>query len=112
MQVFTDPKLKARLCRPGRHCASRLVKKESAGNGAPGSAAAGRFPTMLQASMLRFSSQQPEIKVLPVRPAIADIPVGVVSLRWLGISDLIAGPEGPSFISRTVTHRHVDRRYS
>src|SRR6266852_3414679 len=34
------------------------------------------------------------------------------SLRWLGISDLIAEPEGPSFISRTVTHRRVDRRYS
>jgi hypothetical protein len=27
------------------------------------------------------------------------------SSRWLGISDLIAEPEGPSFISRTVTHR-------
>jgi hypothetical protein len=27
------------------------------------------------------------------------------SLRWLGISDLIAEPEGPSFISRTVAHR-------
>src|SRR5258707_6701597 len=25
------------------------------------------------------------------------------SLQWLGISDLIAEPEGPSFISRTVT---------
>ena len=34
------------------------------------------------------------------------------SLQWLGISDLIAEPEGPSFISRTVTHRRVDRRYS
>jgi hypothetical protein len=32
--------------------------------------------------------------------------------RWLGISDLIAEPEGPTFISRTVTHRRVDRRYS
>jgi hypothetical protein len=31
-------------------------------------------------------------------------------LRRLGISDLIAEPEGPSFISRTVTHRRVDRR--
>jgi hypothetical protein len=31
------------------------------------------------------------------------------SLRWLGISDLIAEPEGRSFISRTVTHRHLDR---
>jgi hypothetical protein len=29
--------------------------------------------------------------------------------RWLGISDLIAEPEGPSFISRTVAHRRVDR---
>jgi hypothetical protein len=27
------------------------------------------------------------------------------SSRWLGISDLIADPEGPSFISRTVTYR-------
>src|SRR5579859_7853114 len=34
------------------------------------------------------------------------------SLRWLGISDLIAEPEGPSFISRIVTHRRLDRRYS
>ena len=25
---------------------------------------------------------------------------------------LIAEPEGPSFISRTVTHRRLDRRYS
>jgi hypothetical protein len=29
------------------------------------------------------------------------------SLRWLGISDLIAEPEGPSFISRTVAHRRT-----
>jgi hypothetical protein len=34
------------------------------------------------------------------------------SLQWLGINDLIAEPEGPSFISRTVAHRRVDRRYS
>jgi len=34
------------------------------------------------------------------------------SLRWLGIGDLIAEPEGPSFISRTVAHRRVDRRCS
>jgi hypothetical protein len=33
------------------------------------------------------------------------------SSRWLGIN-LIAEPEGPSFISRTVTHRRVDRRCS
>ena len=26
------------------------------------------------------------------------------SLRWLGISDLIAEPEGPPFISHTVAH--------
>jgi len=31
------------------------------------------------------------------------------SLRWFGIGDLIAEPEGPSFISRTVTHRRLDR---
>src|SRR6266436_9648275 len=34
------------------------------------------------------------------------------SLRWLGDQHLIADLEGPSFISRTVTHRRVDRRYS
>jgi len=32
--------------------------------------------------------------------------------RWLGISDLIAEPEGPSSISRTVARRRVDRRCS
>jgi hypothetical protein len=31
---------------------------------------------------------------------------------WLGIGDLIAEPEGPSFISSTVAQRRVDRRYS
>ncbi len=34
------------------------------------------------------------------------------SLRWLGISDLIAEPEGPSFISSTVAQRRLDRRCS
>jgi hypothetical protein len=34
------------------------------------------------------------------------------SLRWFGISDLIAEPEGPSFISPTATHRRLDRRCS
>ena len=31
------------------------------------------------------------------------------SLRWLGIDDLIAEPEGPSFISRTVARSRLDR---
>jgi hypothetical protein len=31
------------------------------------------------------------------------------SSRWLGISDLIAEPEGPSSISRTVSRSRVDR---
>ena len=30
-------------------------------------------------------------------------------LRWLGINDLIAEPEGPTFISRTVAHNRLDR---
>jgi hypothetical protein len=34
------------------------------------------------------------------------------SLRWLGISNLIAEPEGPSFISYIVAHRRVDPRCS
>jgi hypothetical protein len=32
--------------------------------------------------------------------------------RWLGIDDLIAEPEGPSFTSSAVTQRRVDRRCS
>jgi hypothetical protein len=32
--------------------------------------------------------------------------------RWLGIDDLIAEPEGPSFISGAVAQRRVDRRCS
>jgi hypothetical protein len=32
--------------------------------------------------------------------------------RWLGISDLITEPEGPSIISSTVAQRRVDRRCS
>jgi hypothetical protein len=32
--------------------------------------------------------------------------------RWLGINDLIAEPEGPSFISNAVTQRRLDRRCS
>jgi hypothetical protein len=32
--------------------------------------------------------------------------------RWLGISDLIAEPEGPSFISSTVAQRRVDQQCS
>jgi len=35
---------------------------------------------------------------------------GRSSSRWLGIGDLIADPEGPTFISRTVAHLRVDRR--
>jgi hypothetical protein len=32
--------------------------------------------------------------------------------RWLGIGDLMAEPEGPSFIASTVARRRLDRRYS
>jgi hypothetical protein len=31
------------------------------------------------------------------------------SSQWLGINDLIAEPEGPSFISRTVARSRVNR---
>jgi len=31
------------------------------------------------------------------------------SLRWLGISDLIAEPEGPTFISYKVARSRLDR---
>ncbi len=34
------------------------------------------------------------------------------SLWWLWDQHLIADPGGPTSISRTVTHRRVDRRYS
>jgi putative ABC transport system substrate-binding protein len=48
----------------------------------------------------------------PAGQITVDAAFGHSSLRWLGISDLIAEPEGPSFISRTVTYRRLDRRYS
>ena len=34
------------------------------------------------------------------------------SSRWLGISDLIAEPEGPSFISHIVVRGRLDRLHS
>src|SRR5260370_20920435 len=33
------------------------------------------------------------------------------SLRWLEINTRLPTSKGPSFISRTATHRRVDRRY-
>ena len=47
-----------------------------------------------------------------VSATLTTMAFGHSSLRWLGISDLIAEPEGPSFISRTVTYRRLDRRCS
>src|SRR5436190_1516821 len=45
-----------------------------------------------------------------VSATLTTVAFGQSSLRWLGISDLIAEPEGPSFISSTVAQRRVDRR--
>ena len=47
-----------------------------------------------------------------VSATLTTMAFGRSSLRWLGINDLIAEPEGPSFISSTVAHRRVDRRCS
>ncbi len=43
--------------------------------------ATGRFLTILQASALRFPTRQPEIKVLPVEPRMANTPIGVITLK-------------------------------
>jgi DNA-binding transcriptional LysR family regulator len=48
----------------------------------------GRFLTILQASVLRFPTRRPEIKVLPVQPPMADMPFGVVTLKNRTISPL------------------------
>jgi DNA-binding transcriptional LysR family regulator len=48
--------------------------------------AAGRFLTILQASELRFPTRKPEIKVLPVEPPMAHMPIGVVTLKNRTIS--------------------------
>ena len=45
-----------------------------------------------------------------VSATLATTAFGRSSSRWLGISDLTADPEGPTFISRTFTHLRVDRR--
>jgi|SRR5262245_45791132 len=64
-----------------------------------------------------WSSFAPPTRRMPLR-RYQDIlradPGGWVSprFRWFGISDLIAEPEGPSFISSTVAQHRVDRRYS
>jgi DNA-binding transcriptional LysR family regulator len=44
-------------------------------------AAAGRFITIFQASVLRFPTTHPEIKVLPVEPPMGDMQVGIVTLK-------------------------------
>jgi DNA-binding transcriptional LysR family regulator len=47
--------------------------------------AAGRFLTILP-SALRFTAGQPDIRVLPVEPQMAEMPVGVVTLKNRTIS--------------------------
>src|SRR5712691_3118959 len=63
----------------------------------------------------KFAPMDWRLDELPA-PSIAhkrkSVPFGHSSLRWLGISHLIAEPEGLSFISRTVTYGRLDRRYS
>src|SRR5712691_514610 len=51
-----------------------------------GLVATGRFLTILQASALRFPTGQPDIRVLPVEPQMAEVPVGIVTLKNRTIS--------------------------
>jgi DNA-binding transcriptional LysR family regulator len=51
-----------------------------------GLVATGRFLTILQASALRFPTGQPNIRVLPVEPQMAEVPVGIVTLKNRTIS--------------------------
>jgi DNA-binding transcriptional LysR family regulator len=48
--------------------------------------AAGLFLTILHASMLRFSTKRPEIKVLPVKLPMAHMQIGVVTLKNRSLS--------------------------
>jgi DNA-binding transcriptional LysR family regulator len=48
--------------------------------------APGRFITIFQAPVLRFPTRHPEIKVLPVEPRMADMRIGVVTLKNRTIS--------------------------
>ena len=43
--------------------------------------ATGRFLTIFPASVLRFPTKRPEIKVLPVELPIARVPIGIVTLK-------------------------------
>ena len=43
--------------------------------------ATGRFLTIFPASVLRFPTRRPEIKVLPVELPMARVPVGIVTLK-------------------------------
>jgi DNA-binding transcriptional LysR family regulator len=46
-----------------------------------GLVATGRFITILQASALRFPIGQPDIRALSVEPQMAEVPVGIVTLK-------------------------------
>jgi len=43
--------------------------------------ATGRFLSIIPTSILRFPRRRPEIKVLPVKLSIAQVPFGIVTLR-------------------------------
>ena len=43
--------------------------------------ATGRFLTIFPASVLRFPTKRPEIKVLPVELPMARVPIGIVTLK-------------------------------
>jgi DNA-binding transcriptional LysR family regulator len=48
--------------------------------------AAGRFITIFQSPVLRFPTRHPEIKVLPVEPAMVDMQIGIITLKNRTIS--------------------------
>jgi len=50
-----------------------------------GLVATGRFLSIVPTSILRFPRRRPEIKVLPVKPSVALLPFGIVTLKNRGL---------------------------
>jgi len=55
--------------------------------------ATGRFLTILPASALRFPTNRPDVKVLPIELPLPRMPIGIVTLR-----DRMLAPVGQLFI--------------
>jgi hypothetical protein len=119
------------LCRPSRPIA--LSGRHHTANGTPEKSIEPRAPpyhrpARVQSNRVSVAATRPKNSYfVRLRSPLSTMPAGIIvptfpqltttdfdrsSLRWLGISDLIAEPEGSAFISSTVTQCRLDRRYS